>query len=176
MGITDTNYVNAEFAIMAVLAEIVYTLRTPYHYLSNAANRFKETRTAAYGEAVINILFSVALVFKFGIIGVAAATLAATAFRSVFYAVYISKHILQRRIFAYIKRNIIYGLAFTAIFIAGGWTVSLVGTENYLKWTICGLLVFALSLIISLLTNMMFYRGDILAILSRTRIGKSVIS
>ena len=47
MGITDTNYVNAEFAIMAVLAEIVYTLRTPYHYLSNAANRFKETRTAA---------------------------------------------------------------------------------------------------------------------------------
>ena len=176
MGVTDTNYVIPEFAIMAVLAEMVYTLRTPYHYLSNAANRFKETRTAAYGEAVINILLSIALVFKFGIIGVAAATLVATAFRSVFYAVYISKHILHRRMSSYIKRNVLNGLAFAAIFMAGSRSVSLVGTENFLKWIICGLFVFVISLTISIVINMIFYREDILAILNRTMVGRAIIS
>lgn len=176
MGVTDTNYVIPEFAIMAVLAEMVYTLRTPYHYLSNAANRFKETRAAAYGEAVINILLSIILVFRFGIVGVVAATLAATAFRSVFYAIYISKHILHRRMSSYIKRNVLNGLAFAAIFMAGSRSVSLVGTENFLKWVICGLLVFAISAVISTVTNVVFYREDILAILSRTRAGKSLVS
>jgi len=99
----------------------------------------------------------------------------ATAFRSVFYAVYISRHILHRRISLYIRRNVLNGLAFTASFMVGGWMVSLVGTENYLKWILCGLLVFALSLVISLVTNMMFYRGDILAILSRTKAGKTIV-
>lgn len=128
------------------------------------------------GEAVINILLSIALVFKFGIIGVAAATLVATAFRSVFYAVYISKHILHRRMSSYIKRNVLNGLAFAAIFMAGSRSVSLVGTENFLKWIICGLFVFVISLTISIVINMIFYREDILAILNRTMVGRAIIS
>ena len=171
-GVTDADYVLPAFAVLAVLAEMVYTLRAPYHFLSNAANRFRETRSAAYGEAAINILLSIALVFRFGVVGVAAATLAATAFRSVFYAVYFSRHILHRRISAYIRRNVLNGLTFAAVFTAGRAVVNLIGTENYLKWIICGLLVSAISLVMSLATNTVFYRQDILAILSRA--GKSL--
>ena len=176
MGVTDVNYVTPEFAMMAVLAEMVYTLRAQYHYLSNAANRFKETRAAAYGEAVINILLSIALVFKFGIVGVAAATLAATAFRSIYYAVYISGHILHRSLSMYIRRNVLNGISFALTVMAGNGVVRLVGADSYLKWIICGLLVFLVSLGISVAANLLFYREDMQAILSRFRAGKSVVS
>ena len=168
-GVTDANYIIPGFAILAVLAEMVYTLRTPYHYLVNAANRFKQTRMAAYGEAVINIVLSVALVFRFGIAGVAAATLIATAFRSLFYAVYVSRHIIHRDSFLYVKRNILNGLTFAAIVITGNHLVKLIGAESYYKWFLCGTGVFLTASVITAAVNVIFYGEDVLDILRRAK-------
>lgn len=173
--VADANYIMPEFAILAVLAEMVYTLRTPYQYLANAANRFKQTRMAAYGEAVINIVLSLALVLKFGIVGVASATLAAIAFRSLYYAVYMSRHIIHRNILLYVKRNILNGMTFVTAVAVGVRLVRMVGTENYFKWFLCGSIVFVTALTITAAVNIIFYREDVRAILSRTLVGKTFL-
>ena len=174
MGINDVNYILPQFAVFAVLAELVYTLRAPYHYLSNAANRFRQTRAAAYGEAVINISLSIALFFKFGIVGVAAATFVATVFRSFFYAVYASRHIIHRRLTLYLKRNILNGLTFVLIVVIGKNIVTLMRADNYLEWPLCGLAVVTVSACITISMNLVFYRRDVLAILDKIRTGWSV--
>lgn len=171
-GVNDVNYVIPEFATIAVLAEMVYTLRTPYHYMVNAANRFRETRFSAYGEAVINIAFSVLLVFKFGIVGVVLATLLAMIFRSVYYAVYISKHIIHRNIWLFVKRYVINIIAFFAIFILGNYLITILGAENYFKWMICGAAVSIMAVIVTISLNFIFYKEDVWAILKRARISQ----
>ena len=97
-GIEDVNYIIPQFGFILIVAELVYTIRIPYHYMINASIRFKQTKAASYGEAGINIILSVILVFKYGIVGVAIATLLAVFFRSVYYAVYLSEHVMHRKI------------------------------------------------------------------------------
>lgn len=169
IGITDVNYIIPLFAIVAVLAELVFILRTPYHYLVNAANRFKQTKYAAYGEAIINMVLSVVLVFQYGIVGVAIATLLAMMFRSIYYSIYISKHIIHRKITLYIKRNIINFGTFGIIVLVGNAILSRVSTNNYLSWALCGFLVLLIAAAITLLSNCLFYREDVISILKRTK-------
>ena len=172
-GITDANYIIPHFAIIALLAELVFTLRTPYHYLVNAANRFEQTKYAAYGEAAINISLSVALVFGFGIIGVALATLVSMMFRSIFYAIYISKHIIHRNISLYIKRNAINFGTFAIIIIIENTILSNINIYNYISWALCGFGSFIISSGITLLANIVFYKEDINSIMKRVRISPS---
>ena len=69
-----------------------------------AAGHFKQTKIAAYGEAILNLTVSIILVFNFGLIGVAIGTVIATLFRFVYYAYYLSKNIFYRSISRFIKR------------------------------------------------------------------------
>lgn len=169
-GINDVNYIIPNFAIIAILAELVYTLRTPYHYMANAANRFKQTRLAAYGEAAINITLSIALVFRYRIVGVALATLIAMSFRSAYYAVYISKHILYRKIGLYIKRNLINACIFVAVFLAGNTIFSNMAISGYLTWALYGFAVLVSAAAVTLLINVVFYRRDVADILKHIKI------
>ena len=168
-GINDVNYIIPQFAMVAVLAELVYTLRTPYHYLSNAANRFRQTRFAAYGEAVINIVLSVALVFEYGIVGVALATLIAMSFRGVFYALYISKHIIYRKMKLFIKRNLINACTFVAVYYIGEYIIKLIKISDYLSWALCGGIVLIMATVVTLLFNLFFYSYDVKIILKHLK-------
>ncbi len=68
-----------------------------------AAGHFKQTQIAAYGEAMINVIFSVLLVSKFGLVGVAVGTLLATLFRLFYYVIYLSSHICFRNVGLFIR-------------------------------------------------------------------------
>lgn len=165
--VNDVNYIIPSFGLIAVLGELIYTLRIPYHHMVNAANRFKQTRFAAYGEAGINIILSIALVFKFGITGVAIATLVAMIFRSAFYAFYLSKHILHRSFGLYVKRNVINGITFALIVCIGLWMVSQHEILDYFQWFICGVIVVVFASILTIVSILLFYRSDLLSILKR---------
>jgi len=166
-GIEDAEcYVIPVFALVIVLAEMVYTLRSPYHYMVNAAYRFRQTRAAAYGEAVINIVLSVALVLKFGITGVAVATLVATIFRWVYYAVYLSKHVMHRPFAIFVKRTVINCAAFAVIYLLANLVLGMVEIKSYLVLVLCGAGTFAAAAVITLIMNILFYRNDISASLN----------
>ena len=122
---------------------------------------------AAYGEAIINIISSIILVIKFGIVGVAIGTVLATMFRFVFYVSYLSKHVLHRPVFFWIKRCAINSLLFGSICVVGHIGISRIPIANYLEWAIAGIIVTLITGILVLLTNLVFYKNDLFAIIHK---------
>lgn len=97
-GITDANYIQPAFAGVLLLAEAIDCNMHPCCSLPISANKLKETRWGSYGEAGINVVLSLILVQWDPLLGVALATLIATAFKGLFYMIYSARNILQMKV------------------------------------------------------------------------------
>ena len=159
-GITDTDYMQPLFGLLMVLTAISYCLRMPYHALVMAAGHFQQTSAAAYGEAVLNIGFSLLLVSRYRLVGVAAATLAATWFRFLYYVIYLSRHIFCRKVTEFLKRFTVNAAVFACNCLAGSFVVLQFDITNYLLWAVCGVILVALMGVITLGINLIFFRSD----------------
>ena len=166
-GLSDAEYINPLFAIMLIAASVLYCFRMPYHQMIIAAGRFKETRTAAYGEAIINILSSIILVIRYGIVGVAIGTVLATSFRFLYYVIYLSKHIIHRHICYWIKRMIINTASIICIVLLGNATTANATMKEYAGWAKNCVVVLFIAIIITFTINYLFYKGDVIAIISK---------
>lgn len=158
--ITDVNYIHPTFALLLILASMLYCMRMPYHTMVMAAGHFRQTQKAAYGEAIINIVSSVLLVFRFGLAGVAAGTVAATLFRFCFYAFYLSKNIFNRPLAKFLKRMAVNFGTFSLIFVLGNWFISHVGIHSYFDWILYAAVVTVFSAAAVIAETMIFYRQD----------------
>lgn len=67
---------------------MVYLVKFPHLNLAYAANKFKELTRPAYTEAILNIVISIVLVRKLGLIGVACGTMIAMTYRMIFHIKY----------------------------------------------------------------------------------------
>lgn len=170
-NVTDANYFQPVFSVLIILAELIYCLRLPYHYMIIAAGHFKQTKIGAYGEAFINIVLSVSLVFKYGLVGVSFATLIAMIFRFIYYGVYLTKNVINRKIGLFIKKIIINlaGLIFVVGF--GNILTTLMNIRNYFVWVICGGIVFILACLVVFFLNWCFYRSEVQTIIDKA-VGK----
>jgi len=157
----DVNYIQPVFAIILILSTAVHCLRMPYHSMTIAAGHFKQTRAAAYGEAGINIILSIALVSAYGLTGVAVATLAATAFRLIYYVVYLSRNIICRKLKFFLKRMFVNAGVFILICTVGAKILSCWRINDYMQWCILGIAVISISTILTLLLNILFYWNDV---------------
>ncbi len=163
-GVTDVNYYRPVFAYLLTLAEAIYCIRIPYHSVVLAAGHFKETRNGAFAEAFINIILSVLLVHKWGIIGVTVGTIVAMVFRTIQYAVYLSRNILERSILEFIKKVIIY--TFTVLLIiAAVKSLPALTINSYKSWIIYAIIVTTLASIITFMVGLLFYYEEIKNIL-----------
>lgn len=158
-GVSDVNYVRPLFAILMIAAEGVYCLRNPYSSIVFASGHFKQTKTGAYIEAIINITISLFLVKKLGITGVAIGTLVAMLFRTIQYVVYLSKYILQRSIVFFIKRMVLLlcSICLTT-FIFSLFDISV---ARYDQWILYALVVTAVSSVVSFCIFALFSFKDI---------------
>ena len=92
---SPVDYYQPVFALIIVMANLVFCLREPYRILVFSTGFFRETNLGSILEATINILVSIILVPVIGLVGVAIGTLAAVLFRFVYYIVFLRKNILQ---------------------------------------------------------------------------------
>ena len=106
-NVTDAEYIVPVFAILIVTANASYCLRMPYYMMTQAAGHFKETQASSILEAAMNVVISIILVNRFGLIGVAIGTLAAMTYRTIYLAWYLRKHILNRPFIHFIKHIIV---------------------------------------------------------------------
>lgn len=167
--VSDTDYNAPAFAALLTLTSIVYCFRMPYHSAIIAAGHFRQTQFAAYGEAIINIGLSIVLVKPFGLSGVAIATFLATVFRFVYYAVYLTKNILNRSIGLFIKREIVNALCLLGVVFLGKLILRCFDIKDYIIWAVCGILVVLMAVILVIVFYMIFYRDEIGAILRKMR-------
>ena len=79
-----------------VISEALYLVKLPHLNLAYTANKFKEITLPAYIEAILNIVISVVLVRKFGLIGVAIGTIVGMTYRMIFHVYYTSRIVPER--------------------------------------------------------------------------------
>ncbi len=169
-GISDAEYIQPAFALLLVIAAFTYCLRLPYNYVVNAAGHFRQTRMAAYGEAAVNIVTSVVLVFRFGLIGVAIGTVAANMFRFVYYVWYLSGHIIHRPVSLCVKREAVNLVDFALVMLLGQAVTSVISVGSYLTWAVCAAIVTVLAAALTALSNLLFYRDSFRAVLRKVGI------
>ena len=158
-GVTDANYIAPLFGTLLVIAYAVQCLRVPYFRVIKAAGHFKETQNGAYISAGLNIVITVALVFKFGLIGAAVGTFVAMLYHTCYFAWYLQKHILERSVKIFIYYLITdSAVAIISYFITRSFLMS---GESYGAWVFLAIKVFVIVLIVSMVINVSLYRKQI---------------
>ncbi|MCD8004413.1 MAG: polysaccharide biosynthesis C-terminal domain-containing protein [Oscillospiraceae bacterium] len=179
-GVYDTDYNRPLFGWLLCFAAFMSCVRLPYQNVVEAAGHFRQTRNGAIMEAVINILVSVVLVFRFGCTGVAIGTIAAMSFRTAQYAKYASAHILRRPFSIFLKRMGVSLLSLGAIMVSYkllGVDALLLRADSYLTWVLAAIPVGCAVLLVTLLLEFLFYpklTGQCVAVLFHRVRGKGV--
>ncbi len=166
-NVHDTEYIYPAFALTLTISSLLYCMRTPYGHMVIAAGHFKQTRIAAYGEAVVNISLSIILVIKLGLLGVAIGTVAATAFRFIYYVLYLSRNVLYRPVLLFIKRLIVNAGVFLAVYIPSYIVLNKIEISSYYQWVVAGFIVSIVAGIVTLIANFIFYKNDVKEIAKR---------
>lgn len=156
--ISDANYKLPLFGIVMCIAMAVYCIRLPYNQMVMAAGHFKQTQNSAVVEAILNLTISIAVVYRFGLIGVSLGTLIAVLYRTVYLAIYLSKYILKRNILIFLKRCLKDCAIATVIYISTKWINM---TEiSYIAWFIMAVKVGIISVAECVLLNLVFDKKE----------------
>lgn len=159
-GVTDANYYRPAFAYLIVLAEFMWTIRLPYSSITLAAGHFKETMKGAWIESAVNIILSVILVFKFGIIGVAIGTLVAMIIRTIEFMYHTSKYILERNILDTYKRLFLIAIEVILTVIISN-ILPKFNIINYTTWILQAISTTIVAAIIVIFINFIIYKKDV---------------
>lgn len=103
-GIEDVIYYRPYFALITLVAYLIYCIREPYRILILSAGKFKETNIGSILEAVINIVISIILINYYGLVGIAIGTLLAILFRYIYLIYFTKKNILKNSKLYYSKK------------------------------------------------------------------------
>ena len=160
-GVTDAVYVRPIFAYFMIAAQWFSCMRTPFNSLINAAGHYRQTKSGAYLEVLLNVGLSVLLLPGFGIVGVAFGTLAAMAARSVYMAWYLSKNLLMRSLAGYVREvilNLLFGVLVTAFFTKS----FVISSDSFVSWAFCAVLV-SIALAIAVVLFNLLIHGSLMA-------------
>lgn len=166
-GVSDADYYAPVFAFLMIFASVLFCMRRPYHSVIVAAGHYKQTQMAAYGEAILNVVLSVVLVWRLGLIGVAIGTFVATAYRFIYYVIYLSQNILRRKIKFFLKRLCVNITEFACIFLIGITIISNIQITDYALWALCGIGIALIAGVITLSITALAYRSDFSELLGR---------
>lgn len=167
-GITDVNYIRKTFAYIIVLAEFIFVIRQLYYSLVKVAGHFKQTKKGAIIEALTNIIISLILVFKLGIVGVAIGTLIAMLIRTIEIVIYVSKNILKRSISIFIKRIFIIIIEILLIILIIN-LLPQINISNYFDWFLKSLIVFTVSTLVIIAINGIMYKENIIVLINKIK-------
>ena len=165
-GITDVNYTRYTFGYLVIIGEMLFVLRSPYEALINAAGHYKQTKKYAFAEAAINLVLSILMIHRFGMMGVVVGTIAAIIFRNLAFGSYASKVIIHRNSFVFIKRFLITGLTVLSIAL-GSMILPKPEITSYLNWIVYAVMVTVISIALTMGYNYVFYKNDLLQMLNK---------
>lgn len=163
--INDANYVRYLFGTLIVISEFIWAIRLPYSSITLAAGHFKETRLGAWIEAISNIIISIILVIKYGIIGVTIGTIVAMTIRTIEFVYHTNKYILKRNIMKSVSKIILVVIE-TLIIVLISKKIPMLENVSYVNWILNAILVSSVSSTIVLIVNFIFYRSEIKELLS----------
>lgn len=157
--VTDADYIRPFFGYLLVISEFIWAIRQPYNDITKAVGHFKETKKGAWLETISNIIISIILVFKFGIIGVAIGTLIAMLIRTIEFMYHTNKHILRRsQKQSFIRVEVL--ILETVIVVLLCNMLPNVKIFSYISWIKYAITVAIIAIIIIVPINLIIYRED----------------
>ena len=155
-SITDTSYYYPVFGLLMNLAYAVQCLRIPYVRVISAAGRFRETQNGAIVSMIINVVISILLVRRYGLAGVAAGTLAAMLYHTVYCVWYLKRDILFMPI-KHFARLFISDLTvgFVSILLTRNWMFN---GGSYISWILFTMKNAIVVVLVSLVFHLLFFR------------------
>ena len=161
-GIEDADYVVPLFAVLMTVAQAAYCLRLPYNTMVLAAGHYKQTQASAIIEALINVVLSVVLVIRFGLVGVAIGTLSAMAYRTVYLVFYLRRFILRRSVYCFVKHLLVDLLSVAPVVLVTTLLPDAfsLAALTYSAWIVLAVKVGLTTLLSVLVVNLVAYRGE----------------
>ncbi len=167
----DTDmYIVPAFSAVLCIAIALRCIQMPYNVVVQASGHFKQTQNSAIIEPILNIVISVLSVYKFGLIGIAIGTLFSMGYRAVYLSTYLSRRIIERKLFAFIKQVLIdatIALLTCVIILAIGYDV-----ESLLDWVILASIATVTCISISFTLNSAVYWRQVEAVFKTLRTKK----
>ena len=154
-NVIDAEYERPVFAMIMISSQFLETIRQPYQILIQAAGKYKETKKIVIFEPIINIVISVILVLKFGLVGVAIGTLISVLIRTVGFSLYISKNFISNTLRRTISTILLAVVDFLIVYFVDnliGFNVS----NSYFMWAIQAAIVSLITLSIVILSLIIF--------------------
>ncbi len=158
-GVDDTNYIVPLFSMFLVMAYAFQCLRIPYFRIIKAAGHFKETQNGAFISALLNITITLALVFRFGLVGAAFGTLVAMLYHTCYFVWYLRRNILERSPKYFISYLISDSITAVISYMLTKGTIT--DCPTYMAWIVLALRVSIIVVIISATINLIVYRSQI---------------
>ncbi len=158
--VTDVNYIRPMFAFLLVIGGVFNCFRVPYRVITIAAGHYKQTRNGAILEAVLNIVISVVGVVLFGLNGVALGSLAAMAFRTLQYVIYLSRNIMNRDIRYFLNHAILCFAIMIAVYLLAQLYLPS-SFDGWMDWIIYSAVTTAIAVALTLSTDYLFYKEDL---------------
>lgn len=155
-NVHDANYNVPLFSVLIVIANAGFCLQNIYKMIVKAAGHYRETQNASIIEAIINVVSSILLVLKFGLVGVAIGTIFAMSYRLIYHVWYIKHNILYRSYSLFTKQCVIDAIiAFTTTLL---FYIIKISLNSYIYWIMTAVLVCMGTLIVSFVVNYIFYK------------------
>lgn len=155
-GVTDANYIQPLFAVLLTMANAGHCLRLPYSVMILAGGHYQQTQHSYIIAAVMNVVLSVVLVIRFGLIGVAIGTLTAMIYQTVWMAWYVSKNLNHWPFHRFIKQMVVDMLSIVIATVASRW-ITLVSI-SYASWILMAVKVVLIWIAVIIPINIVFYR------------------
>ncbi|MBM6879996.1 polysaccharide biosynthesis C-terminal domain-containing protein [[Clostridium] spiroforme] len=154
-GVYDIDYNVPVFAILLSIANMIYCIRLPYNTLIKTAGHFKQTQNSAWLEVIINIIVSILMVYKFGLLGVAIGTLVAMTYRTIYLVYYLAKNIIYRKAIFFWKHILTDGICLIFVVLVG--KIFNIHCTSYLEWMWIALKVAFINMVICMSINIVLF-------------------
>ena len=162
-GINDADYYQPLFGYLILLSEAIYLIKFPHLNLAYSANKFKEITKPAFVEAAINIIISVILVRKYGLIGISIGTISAMIYRLIFHVSYTKKLIPDRKESVFYKKLFIFCIfSILSIIICVSFIPNV--DFNIYKWLFSAIIYVAIFILVYSIMVALFFRDEFIYI------------
>ena len=158
--INDADYIQPVFGTIIILAELVYCLRSPYVSVVYTTGKFRQTAKYSYAEAILNILISIILVQKYGLVGVALGTLISMIVRMLGYVHYLNQDVLYRPKIKMVRRCFWSWICILLAIVISHYSMY-IECKDYFTWIIMGMITFALTSIVIGLISWLFFTKEV---------------
>lgn len=169
-GIVDAQYYQPLFADFMCISQGIYCIRIPYNTMICAAGHYRQTQKSAIVEMTLNIVISVVLVYKFGLIGVTLGTMVAMTYRTAYFVNYLHRNILFINLSRIIKQLVVDSIQIALIIIFNIVVCRGIDSDSgFSQWLVHAIIISLFSIIVLILTNIIFYKENVVKVIGRIK-------